>query len=239
VPFEVIPAIDLWNGRLATYASGGPVAIGAFGGDPMAAARSFAERGARWIHVVDLNLAYDGRLVNAPLLRAVRSAAPGLAVQASGGVRTAEDVDALLEIGADRVVLGSAALDDERMVGDLLDSLADRLVIGLEVAGGRIRARGANPVDLDLMQSLGWLTAAGAAGFLVTAVERVASLGGPDLPLVRRVVRAGRPVLVGGGVASLDDLLELRGAGAAGAVVGRAALEGDLDVEAAIAATAL
>jgi phosphoribosylformimino-5-aminoimidazole carboxamide ribonucleotide (ProFAR) isomerase len=239
VPFDVIPAIDLWNGRLAAYASGGPVAVGAFGGDPLAAARSFAERGARWIHVVDLNLAYEGRMANAPLVRAVRSAAPGLALQASGGIRTAEDVDAFFDIGADRVVLGSGALDDERTVGDLLDRVPERLVIGIEVAGGRIRARGGNPVDLDLMPTLGWLTAAGAPAFLVTAVERVTGRGGPDLALVRRVVRAGRPVLVGGGIASLDHLLRLRAAGAAGAVVGRAALEGDLDVEAAIAATAV
>jgi phosphoribosylformimino-5-aminoimidazole carboxamide ribonucleotide (ProFAR) isomerase len=90
-------------------------------------------------------------------------------------------------------------------------------------------------VDLDLMETLGWLVAGDARTFLVTAVDRVSGLGGPDADLVRRVVRAGRPVLAAGGVSRTEHLEDLRAAGAAGAIVGRAALDGTIDVPEAFA----
>jgi phosphoribosylformimino-5-aminoimidazole carboxamide ribonucleotide (ProFAR) isomerase len=103
------------------------------------------------------------------------------------------------------------------------------------VGGGRIRSRGLNPVDLPLMETLGWVVSADARLLLVTAVDRVGARAGPDLELVRRALRAGRPVLAAGGIGSVADLRDLRAAGAAGAVVGSAALDGSLDLSAAIA----
>jgi phosphoribosylformimino-5-aminoimidazole carboxamide ribonucleotide (ProFAR) isomerase len=103
------------------------------------------------------------------------------------------------------------------------------------VTGGRIRSRGADPVDLDLMQTLGWLRGAGAGAFLVTAVARVGTGTGPDVELIRRVARRGVTTIAAGGVTSLDDLRALRASGAVGAVVGRAAVEGRLDLPAAFA----
>jgi len=149
-------------------------------------------------------------------------------------VRDAEEVRALLEAGAARVVLGSAALADGARASALI-STEGRLAVGIEVRGDRIRSRGRDPVDLPLMETLGWVVSAGAAALLVTAVDRVGGRGGPDLDLVRRVVRVGRPVLAAGGIASLQDLRDLRAAGAAGAIVGSAVLEGSLDLSAAIA----
>jgi phosphoribosylformimino-5-aminoimidazole carboxamide ribotide isomerase len=169
------------------------------------------------------------------VLRAVSEL--GVAVQAAGGVRSAGEIDDLLGAGAARVVLGSTALVHEDAVRDLLDAYADRLVVGIELGGERIRSRGRDPVDLGLMETLGWVVAAGARRLLLTAVGRVGGLGGPDVASTRRIARAGRPVLVAGGVRSIEDLHALRAAGAAGAVVGRAALEGALDLGGAIAAT--
>jgi phosphoribosylformimino-5-aminoimidazole carboxamide ribonucleotide (ProFAR) isomerase len=134
-------------------------------------------------------------------------------------------------------VLGSAALADEARATALLSAEGPRLVIGIEAYEGRIRSRGRDPVDLPLVETLGWLVAAGASSLLVTSVDRVGRRSGPDLELIRRVVRAGRPVLAAGGVASIADLHALRAAGAAGAVVGSAALDGSLDLSAAIAQT--
>jgi phosphoribosylformimino-5-aminoimidazole carboxamide ribonucleotide (ProFAR) isomerase len=152
-------------------------------------------------------------------------------VQASGGLRRAADAEAMLDAGAHRVVLGSGALADEALTAELLRLLGGRVVVGIDVDGGRIRSRGDHPVDLPLAETLGWLVAAGAPAFLVTAVAHVGTLRGPDVATVRRVVRAGRPVLAAGGISSVDDLRGLRRAGAAGAIVGRAALEGGLDLE--------
>jgi len=158
-----------------------------------------------------------------------------VAVQAAGGVRTADQVRALSEAGATRVVLGSAALADEPATTTLLSAEGPRLVVGIEVDRGRIRSRGRDPVDLPLMETLGWVVSAGAPELLVTSVARVGERAGPDLELVARVMRAGRPVLVAGGIASIADLHDLRAAGAAGAIVGTAALEGSLDLGDAIA----
>ncbi|HEV8087359.1 MAG TPA: HisA/HisF-related TIM barrel protein [Actinomycetota bacterium] len=233
MPFSVLPAIDLWEGRLALLTRDGPEPSDAFGGDPIAAAEAYIAAGARWLHVVDMDLAFRGELANAEVIRSL--CAGDTHVQASGGVRTASQVDALRGLGAARVVLASAALTDEDAVLEIVGrSRPGETVVGIEVADGRIRARGA-AVDLELASTLGWLSAGGAEALLVTAVDRVATIGGPDTALVRRVARAGLPVMAAGGIRSLADLEAVRDAGASGAVVGRSALEGSLDLAAALA----
>jgi phosphoribosylformimino-5-aminoimidazole carboxamide ribotide isomerase len=227
--FEVIPAIDVRDGALAHLTPTGLMRIDAFDGDPVAAAAAMVEAGATWLHVVDLDLAFDGEPRNLDVVSAIVSLR--VQVQAGGGVRTPEEVDALLSAGVARVVLGSAALADEVLVRELLGMHGPRLIVGIEIGGGgTIRSRGHDPVDLPLMETLGWLSAAQPLGFLVTAVARVGSSIGPDVGAVKRVVRAGRPVIAAGGIHTVDDLRALRAAGASGAVVGRAALEGTLDL---------
>ncbi|HEX3299256.1 MAG TPA: HisA/HisF-related TIM barrel protein [Actinomycetota bacterium] len=237
MPFTVLPAIDLWEGGLALLTRDGPAPSDAFGGDPLAAAEAYVAAGARWLHVVDMDLAFRGESANADVIRSI--SATGTKVQASGGVRTAAQVAELRALGATRVVLASAALEDEDALLEVIArSQQGETVIGIEVADGRIRARGAD-VDLELASTLGWLSAVGAEGLLVTAVDRVATVAGPDTALVRRAARAGLPVLAAGGIRSLDDLDALREAGATGAVVGRSALEGSLDLAAALAWSAV
>jgi len=226
--FQVIPAIDVADGRLAVFTAQGPAPVPSFGGDPLSAARAYVAAGAAWIHVVDLDLAFNGEHANLSIVESV--AAFGVRVQASGGVRDARSVDRLLAAGASRVVLGSGAFLDEDAVQSLIATHGQRLVVGIEVEEGRIRSRGVDPVDLELVETLGWLTAAGAAQFLVTAVARVDGLRGPDVALVKRLVRSGRPVLAAGGIGTAEDLEAVRRAGAVGAVVGRAAMEGGLDL---------
>ena len=238
MPFSVLPAIDLWEGRLALLTGDGPVPSGAFGGDPLAAAEAYVAAGARWLHVVDMDLAFRGEPANAEVIRTL-CAIGGTRVQASGGVRTTSQVDALRGLGAARVVLASAALADEDAVLEIIErSRPGETVIGIEVADGRIQARGVD-VDLELASTLGWLSGAGAEALLVTAVDRVATISGPDAALVRRVARAGLPLMAAGGIRSLADLEAVRDAGGSGAVVGRSALEGSLDLAAAFAWSAV
>lgn len=231
--FEVIPAIDVSDGVLATLTPAGLRPVEAFGGDPLAAAEAAVAAGARWLHVVDMDLAFRGEAANLGVVAGI--AALPVSVQAAGGVRGAEEIRAFFAAGASRVVLGSAALADEPGTTAELAADGARLVIGIEVEEGRIRSRGRDPVDLPLLETLGWLVSAGAASLLVTSVGRVGRRSGPDIDLVRRVVRAGRPVLAAGGISSVADLQALRTAGAAGGVVGSAALDGSLDLSAAIA----
>ncbi|HEY6567611.1 MAG TPA: HisA/HisF-related TIM barrel protein [Actinomycetota bacterium] len=233
--FSVLPAIDLTHGRLGMYTPEGPQPIDAFDGDPLTAADAFARAGARWLHVVDMDLAFTGDPENEDVVAAIREAHPDVALQCSGGVRDRATVASMIAAGAARVVMGSAALAQKEALAAIIDEFGDRVLIGIEIAHGRIRSRGSDPVDRDLMTELGWLTAAGARGFLVTALARVGSAEGPDVDVIKRVTRAGVPTIAAGGIASLADLHAVRTSGAAGAVVGLAALDGSLDLREAFA----
>jgi phosphoribosylformimino-5-aminoimidazole carboxamide ribonucleotide (ProFAR) isomerase len=233
VVFEVIPAIDVSDGVLSAFTPTGPRALEAYDGNPLVAAEAAVAAGARWLHVVDMDLAFRGEARNVEIVAAIASLP--VAVQAAGGVRTADQVGVLFEAGATRVVLGSAALADEDRATTLLSAEGSRLVVGIEVDEERIRSRGPDAADLPLMETLGWVVGAGASALLVTSIARVGERTGPDLELVGRVARAGRPLFAAGGVASVADLHDLRAAGAVGAVVGRAAIEGSLDLSAAFA----
>jgi phosphoribosylformimino-5-aminoimidazole carboxamide ribonucleotide (ProFAR) isomerase len=237
VSFDVIPAIDLAGGRLGRMAEDGAIPVEAFGGDPIAAAEAFVRAGARWLHVVDMDLAISGNPLNINVVMSIRRSAlfAGARIQASGGVSRREDIEYLLDVGADRIVLGSRALSDPGLVADLTSALGQRIAVGLEIDGDRVRSRGMEAVDLPLADTLAWLRDTDAARFVVTAVSRVGGLGGPDLAMLGAVAALGRPFIVAGGIASTDDLRAVREAGAEAAIVGRAAMDGGLDLTAAMA----
>jgi phosphoribosylformimino-5-aminoimidazole carboxamide ribonucleotide (ProFAR) isomerase len=178
VPFEVIPAIDVSSGRLVTMGREGIAPVDAFGGDPLLAARTFVEAGATRLHVVDVDLATAGYAANLAVVTA--AAAFGVPVQASGGVSSAAQVEGFLSAGAERVVIGSAALVFRDAVEGLLRTHGERLVIGIEADGPTIRPRGRG-TDLALWDTLQWLSALAVPRYLITEVGRVASLEGPDL----------------------------------------------------------
>jgi phosphoribosylformimino-5-aminoimidazole carboxamide ribonucleotide (ProFAR) isomerase len=235
--FDVIPAIDVADGKLCRMAIGGPALAPEFGGDPLAAAESFLAAGASWLHVVDVDLAFTGEARNVEILRAI--AALGTPVQASGGLSSEAEIHGVLGAGASRAVLGSSALADRRLVARLIADLRERLVVGVETEGGRIRPRGRrHELDLDLVEEIGWLAESGAARLLHTNVRRVGELSGPDLAGLGQALRTGLPVVAAGGIATEEDLRSVALAGAEAAVVGRSALEGRLDLGAAIASLA-
>jgi len=233
---EVIPAIDVAGGRLARLTPEGSEPVGAFGGDPVEAARSFVEAGARWVHVVDIDLAKTGRPTNTAVVRAVADL--GVRVQASGGVSSGPQADALLSAGATRVVLGSAALGYREATAKLVGTLGESLVIGIEAEGPTIRPRGRGARELPLWETLQWLEGLDVKRFLLTEVARVGGLGGPDLDGIWALAtQSGRPVIASGGVRDVEDLKAIAALGppVEAAIVGRAAVEG-LDLSAAISA---
>ncbi len=234
--FEVIPAIDVADGRLARVTRQGSVPVEAFAGDPLEAAERFADAGARWIHVVDLDLAATGAPANLEVVRA--AAGLGVRVQASGGVASGSQVDALLRAGASRVVLGSGALADRKATQRLVARHGGSLVIGIEADGPRIVPRGPRGGELALWDTIRWLGELDVPRYLFTELGRVGSLEGPDLDGVWALAtHTGRPVIASGGVRGLEDLRALAALDGSveGAVVGRAALEGGFDLAEAIA----
>lgn len=237
---QVIPAIDVSQGRLARLDLDRRVAIDAFGGDPLEAAKAFIEAGADMVHVVDMDRAFDGAATALELITGV--AALGAQVQASGGITDAGQVSEVLDAGATRVVLGSGALRDFDEVASLLGLFGERLVVGLETDGGSISPRGGwgeEPSELiGLDVAVPAVTGLGASRLLLTQVARVGGMGGIDVAIVERVMSlAGAvPVIVSGGAASIEELSGIRTAGVEAVVVGRALYGGNLNLSAAIRA---
>ncbi len=227
---DLYPAIDVRGGRVVRLTRGDYDAETVYGDDPVAVARSFAEAGATWIHVVDLDAARSGDPVNRPVVAAVAAALAGRCrLQTGGGVRTPADAEALRAAGVDRVVMGSAAVREP----DLVDQVAGVLpvAVGLDHRDGELAVHGwteSSGVRLD--DALGRFPA--AAAFVITDISRDGMLGGPDLDgLARAVAGSPVPVVASGGVASLADLARLVAIdGLGGVITGKALYEGRFDV---------
>jgi phosphoribosylformimino-5-aminoimidazole carboxamide ribotide isomerase len=223
--FEVIPAIDVFGGRLARLHAGAVVPIDAFGGDPVRAGEEFLAAGAARLHVVDLDLALAGAQANLTVVEAL--AGLGARVQASGGIARLDAVDAALDAGAERVVLGSGVLAAGWLPAALTGPLADRLVLGLEVEGSAVRPRGAATGEWPLDEILGRLAGAPPRRVLITAVAKVGGMAGPDLATIEAVARSlEAPVLAAGGIATPAHVRAVAALPVEGAIVGRALYEG-------------
>jgi phosphoribosylformimino-5-aminoimidazole carboxamide ribotide isomerase len=240
-PFVLLPAIDLRAGRVVRLVGGDFDRETRYATDPLAVAEDFAAAGARWLHVVDLDAARDGRgsAANRAAVRAILAGLGGqLACQLGGGIRSRAAAEAWLEAGVRRVVLGTALLRTPELGAELVAAVgADRVAAALDVRGGRAVGEGWRPdaSGVAVEAALEQLAAAGVATFVVTAIDRDGRLAGPDLDLLGRLVRRGRgAILASGGIRSLDDLAAVAAVGCAGAIVGRALYEGRLDLAAAL-----
>jgi len=216
----VIPAVDVLGEEAVRLQRGSYDDVVERAADPVALATRWARRGARRIHLVDLDGARRGGV--RPELLAKVVAAAGVPVQASGGIRSRADAERLLDAGADRIVVGTAAWPDPTPWLEL----GDALVLAVDVRDGLVRSSGwTGDAGLTFDQAL---ERAAGARVLVTAIDRDGTLAGPDVELVGRAAAAGLRVLAAGGVRSPDDVRELAAAGAEAAIVGRALLAGDV-----------
>jgi len=231
---ELYPAVDLRGGRCVRLAQGDFARETVYDDDPVAVARRLEAAGAAWIHVVDLDAARrqgDNRAVVEAVVAAV-----GIPVQVGGGVRDAS----LLDAGAARVVLGSAALDDPELVRALALAHPGRVAVGLDHRRGELAARGWEEASgWSVSEVAAGFEDAGVASFVVTDIARDGMLGGPDTGGLARLAASTKvPVIASGGVGSLDDLRALAGTGVAGVIVGRALYVGRFTLEEALAAIA-
>jgi phosphoribosylformimino-5-aminoimidazole carboxamide ribotide isomerase len=226
--FQVLPAVDLLGEEAVRLEQGdfGRVAARA---QPEELVRRFAAAGARLIHVVDLDGARRGRIRTDVIAHLAEAAAPAK-LQASGGIRSPADAAQLLAAGAARVVVGTAALAKPEALEDFVAQFGDRLVVAIDVRGGRVAARGwLEDTGLDALKVARRCAEVGVPRILCTAIERDGMLGGPDLDLLGEVWKVSRlPVLAAGGIRSEADLTAVAATGCEGAVVGRALLDGSL-----------
>ena len=224
---ELLPAVDVVAGQAVRLVQGEAGSETSYG-DPMAAAAQWAQDGAEWIHLVDLDAAF-GRGSNAELLaEVIRSV--GVDVELSGGIRDDASLERALATGARRVNLGTAALEDPDWTTAAIARHGDRIAVGLDVRGTTLAARGWTREGGDLWEVLARLDADGCARYVVTDVTKDGTLRGPNTDLLREVcARTSAPVVASGGVSSLADLAALRELvplGVEGAIVGKALYAG-------------
>jgi phosphoribosyl isomerase A len=230
------PAVDIKDGRAVRLTQGAADAETVYDLDPVAAARRFADAGTEWLHVVDLDAAFTGEPRNRHLIAEIVEAT-GCKVQASGGVRTLEDVEASLGYGAERVVIGTMALTDPGFVARVLDRVGPRIAVGLDARGTTLQARGWTEEAGDLFEALARFTDMGVPRFVYTDVAKDGMLQGPNVDMLRRVADAtSAHVTASGGVASLEDLRVLAGCHARvdAAIVGKALYSGAFDLDEAL-----
>ena len=234
--FEVVPAVDMQDGRVVQLVGGERGTETAYG-DPVEAARRWVGEGARTLHLVDLDGAFEGERKNAETVERVVGAVDA-DVQLGGGIRSAADATALLDLGVDRVILGTAAVETPEVVGEISETHPETVMVSLDAKGGEVVVSGwTQGTGLDPAEAAARYEELGAAAILFTDVDVEGQLEGVRTDPVRRVVETvDVPVVASGGVATLDDVRALKDAGAAAVVVGTALYEGRFTLEEALAA---
>ena len=225
----LLPAVDVAGGK-AVRLTKGEAGTETNYGDPIDAAVDWADQGAEWIHLVDLDAAF-GRGSNGGILKkAIRQVRGRVNVELSGGIRDDESLEHALEIGAKRINLGTAALENPEWAASVIAQYGEAIAVGLDVRGTTLAARGWTQDGGDLWQVMDRLEEAGAARYVVTDVNKDGMLNGPNVELLQQMcARTSAPVIASGGVSSLEDLRVLRTlvpVGVEGAIVGKALYAG-------------
>ncbi|WP_368408739.1 1-(5-phosphoribosyl)-5-[(5-phosphoribosylamino)methylideneamino]imidazole-4-carboxamide isomerase [Haloarchaeobius amylolyticus] len=236
--FAVIPAVDMQDGEVVQLVQGERGTEKTYG-DPVEAAEDWVAQGASTLHLVDLDGAFEGERKNATAVAAIRDAVD-VDIQLGGGIRTVEDAVGLLESGVDRVILGTAAVENPDIVADISAEYPGSVMVSLDAKDGEVVVSGwTEGTGLDPAEAATRYEDLGAGAILFTDVDVEGKLEGVQTGPVRRVADAvDIPVVASGGVATLDDVRALRDAGAAAVVVGTALYEDRFTLEEALAAVA-
>ncbi|MCY3654812.1 MAG: 1-(5-phosphoribosyl)-5-[(5-phosphoribosylamino)methylideneamino]imidazole-4-carboxamide isomerase [Cyanobacteria bacterium MAG IRC1_bin_28] len=234
---EVIPAIDLLDGACVRLRQGDYGQVTRFSDDPVAMARTWRQLGARRLHLVDLDGARRGEPSNDAAIKAIVSTLE-IPVQLGGGVRSVERAEDLLTCGLDRVILGTAALENPQMVRALAQAHPGRVAVGIDARNGLVATRGwlhQSPMEATGLAAS--LDGSGVAAIISTDIASDGAMAGPNLAALQAMARASAiPVIASGGVATLPDLKALQGIRPplAGVIVGRALYDGAITLPAAL-----
>ncbi len=221
---ELLPAVDVSGGLAVRLAQGDTQTEESFG-SPMDAAQTWISAGAEWIHLVDLDAAFE-RGNNQSVIQEVVAGCKGVKIQLSGGIVDKHSLEAALATGATRVNIATPALAKIDWVKQAISEFGDRIAVGLDVRGSTLIGRGSSIEVGELQEILAQLEQAGCARYIVTDVAKDGMLQGPNLELLRQVLaRTKSPVVASGGISSLEDiskLCELVSEGLEGAILGKA-----------------
>ena len=233
---ELLPAVDVASGKAVRLTQGEAGSEEDFG-HPLDAAKDWIAAGAEWIHLVDLDAAF-GRGRNREVIAEVVANAGSTKIELSGGIRDSASLEAALKLGATRVNLGTAALEDPDWTAGAIEEFGDKIAVGLDVRGTTLAARGWTKEGGDLFEVLDRLEQAGCARYVVTDVTKDGTLRGPNLELLRSVMdRTEKPVVASGGISSLEDIANLAALvpmGLEGAILGKSLYAGRFTLEEAL-----
>ncbi|MGD1878832.1 MAG: 1-(5-phosphoribosyl)-5-[(5-phosphoribosylamino)methylideneamino]imidazole-4-carboxamide isomerase [Kiloniellaceae bacterium] len=235
----LFPAIDLKDGQAVRLVRGAMDSATVFNDDPASQARSFAAAGFQWLHLVDLNGAFEGRPVNAPVVEAILKAVD-IPAQLGGGIRDMATIERWLDLGLRRVILGTVAVKNPDLVREACRAFPGRVVLGIDARGGKVATEGwAEVSEIDALDLARRFEDAGAAAIVYTDIDRDGALQGANVAATRALAEAlSTPVIASGGVASLDDLAAFKAiasVGIEGVISGRAIYDGRIDPAAALA----
>ncbi|WP_453993869.1 1-(5-phosphoribosyl)-5-[(5-phosphoribosylamino)methylideneamino]imidazole-4-carboxamide isomerase [Bacillus nitroreducens] len=236
--FTIYPAIDMRGGKCVRLLQGDYDKETVYGDSPFDMAKTFADAGAEWIHMVDLDGAKSGKRVNDQYVLEV-AAKLDAKVQIGGGIRTEEDVAYYIDNGVDRVILGSAAISNPEFVKEMLKKYKDKIAIGIDAKDGYVATEGWLNTSSVKATDLGVeLANAGAQTFIFTDIATDGMLSGPNIDAVATMAAAtGKQVIASGGVSSIDDLKalsQLKEQGVSGAIVGKAIYTNQFTVQEAL-----
>jgi phosphoribosylformimino-5-aminoimidazole carboxamide ribotide isomerase len=228
---DLYPAVDMLGGKAVRLTQGDYSRKTEYESDPLEAARRWVEGGARWLHLVDLDGAREGQPVNLAQLQ--RIVELGVPVQYGGGLRSAPEVETALSRGAARIVLGTAAFVNERLLTDMLAEHGERIAVGLDVRRGRVAIHGwQQQVELSPTAAVQRLVDRGVRTIIYTKIDWDGMMHGADLEVARDLLQAanGTRLIYSGGIASLEDLRALATLDLEGVIVGKALYEGRFTV---------
>ena len=233
------PAIDLKDGQCVRLLRGEMQAATVFNDDPAAQGRAFADAGAEWLHLVDLNGAFAGQPVNAAAVDSILKSVT-IPCQLGGGIRDMATIEGWLSRGLARVILGTVAVENPDLVRQAARAFPGQVAVGIDARKGRVATKGwAEETDIAVTDLARAFEDAGVAAIIYTDIDRDGAMQGPNVAATADLARATSiPVIASGGVSSLADLIALRDCGAPlnGAISGRALYDGKLDLAQAMAA---
>lgn len=238
MPLQIIPAIDLKDGKCVRLRQGRMNEATVFSDDPLATARRWIEAGAKRLHVVDLNGAIAGSPVNADAVEAIAREFPNLPVQVGGGIRDEETIQTYLDCGVRYVILGTKAVNAPHFVSDVCAEFPGRIIVGLDAKDGKVAIDGWSKLSgHDVIDLAKKYQNDGVEAIIYTDIGRDGMMTGVNVEATLKLANAiSIPVIASGGISNLDDIRAVCGiadSGIVGAVVGRALYEGTLDFKAA------
>jgi phosphoribosylformimino-5-aminoimidazole carboxamide ribotide isomerase len=237
----LIPAVDLKNGRCVRLRQGRMDAETVYSDDPVAMAQSWANQGAAWLHVVDLDGAVTGGPRNLPVIEQIVKTVP-IPVQVGGGIRTIDRIERYLRLGVARVIIGTLAIEQPLVAADICRRFPGHIAVSLDTRDGLVALKGwQESAALDYLSVARQIDAWHPAVLIFTAIQRDGTLEGPDVPRLKELLMAvSIPVIMAGGIGNLDHLqrlMPLVAAGLDGVIIGKALYDGSVTLHQALAIT--